>query len=150
MIYAQVIEDFGWDSMRNVMTSYETGDSATYPTSEQGIIDFFWSQYSLQVEVDLSELLQKWDIPFTSDFTSRVEGLPAYVERVNLFAPWLNNWQYMIEFIILSFINQILIKIKVIKANKVINSNEELISNFSSFKTLQIQSCQPSRVSSGL
>jgi hypothetical protein len=87
MIYAQVIEDFGWDSMRNVMTSYETGDSATYPTSEQGIIDFFWSQYSLQVEVDLSELLQKWDIPFTSDFTSRVEGLPAYVERVNLFAP---------------------------------------------------------------
>jgi hypothetical protein len=76
--------------------------------------------------------------------------LPAYVERVNLFAPWLNNWQYMIEFIILSFINQILIKIKVIKANKVINSNEELISNFSSFKTLQIQSCQPSRVSSGL
>jgi hypothetical protein len=32
LIYAQVIEDFGWDSMRNVLTSYETGDSATYPT----------------------------------------------------------------------------------------------------------------------
>jgi hypothetical protein len=40
MIYAQVIEDFGWGSMRNVMTSYETGNSTTYPTTEQGIIDF--------------------------------------------------------------------------------------------------------------
>jgi hypothetical protein len=47
MIYAQVIEDYGWDSMKNVMTSYETGDSTTYPTTEQGMIDFFWSKYSL-------------------------------------------------------------------------------------------------------
>jgi hypothetical protein len=69
MIYAQVIEDYGWDAMRNVLTSYETDNPTTYPSTEQVIIDFFWSQYSLQVEVDLSGLLQKWAIPFTSNFT---------------------------------------------------------------------------------
>ncbi len=30
-VYAQVIEDYGWDSMKKVMTSYETGVSSTYP-----------------------------------------------------------------------------------------------------------------------
>lgn len=88
-VYAQVIEDFGWNSMKNVMSSYETGVSSTYPTTDQGIIDFFWSKYSLEVGVDLSGLLKKWAIPFTSDFTSKVVGLPPYVERINLFGPWI-------------------------------------------------------------
>jgi hypothetical protein len=53
LIYAQVIEDYGWDSMKNVLTSYETGDSSNYPTEEQGVIDLFWSKYSLEVGVNL-------------------------------------------------------------------------------------------------
>lgn len=85
--YAQVIEDYGWDSMKAVMSSYERGNPSTYPTSDQGKVDLFWSRYSLEVGVDLSGLLKKWRIPFTSEFTSKVVGLPAYVEKVNLFAP---------------------------------------------------------------
>ena len=86
MVYAQVIEDYGWNSMKNVLSSYESGVESSYPTSDQGKMDFFWSKYSLEVGVDLSGLLTKWGIPFTQEFTSKVSGLPSYVERVNLFA----------------------------------------------------------------
>jgi hypothetical protein len=36
LIYAHVIEDFGWDVMKRVLTSYETGDEKTYPKDIQG------------------------------------------------------------------------------------------------------------------
>jgi hypothetical protein len=41
LIYAHVIEDFGWDVMKRVLTSYETGDEKTYPKDIQGKIDLF-------------------------------------------------------------------------------------------------------------
>jgi len=85
MIYAQVIEDYGWAAMKSVMSSYETVASSTFPTTEQGIIDLFWSKYSVTVGVNLGGLLTKWGIPYTADFTSKVIGLPTYVEKVNLF-----------------------------------------------------------------
>jgi hypothetical protein len=46
LIYAQVIEDYGWDVMGKVLKSYEVGDSSTYPKDDQGKIDLFWSKYS--------------------------------------------------------------------------------------------------------
>ncbi len=46
MIYAQIIEDYGWNAYKNVWTSYETGNSSTYPTDDQGKIDEFWQRMS--------------------------------------------------------------------------------------------------------
>jgi len=86
MIYAQIVEDFGWDAYKHVFSSYELGDSTTYPTDEQGKIDFFWSKMSLEVGEDLSSLLTKWGIPYSTNFTAKVSGLPAYTQVVNLFA----------------------------------------------------------------
>lgn len=46
-IYAQVIEDFGWDMLKRVFTSYETANSSTFPDDSQGKIDLFWSKVSI-------------------------------------------------------------------------------------------------------
>lgn len=46
-IYVQVIEDYGWSVLQRVFTSYETGNSSTYPMDTQGRIDLFWSKYSI-------------------------------------------------------------------------------------------------------
>lgn len=85
-IYAQIIEDFGWNALKAVLKSYETGDSNTYPSNEQGQIDLFWSKMSIQVGQNLAPLLTKWGIPYSSGFTSKVKDLPAYSQKVNLFA----------------------------------------------------------------
>jgi hypothetical protein len=77
-IYVQVIEDFGWDAMQRVLSSYETGKSSTYPKDTQGQVDLLWSKYSIESGEDLSPLLRKWGIPFTSNLTSKVTGLAIY------------------------------------------------------------------------
>jgi hypothetical protein len=87
MIYAQVIEDYGWDVAKRVFTWYETNDSSKYPTDDQGRIDLFWARYSLEAGEDLSPLLTKWGIPYTSAMTNLTSSLPAYTQKVDLFAP---------------------------------------------------------------
>ena len=84
MIYAQVIEDFGWDVMKRVFTSYETGDEKTYPKDIQGKIDLFWSKMSIEAGCYLSSLLQKWGIPYTESFTNQVKKLPKYKQKVDI------------------------------------------------------------------
>ena len=42
MIYAQIVEDFGWDAYKTVWTGYELGNSNGYPADDQGKIDDFW------------------------------------------------------------------------------------------------------------
>jgi hypothetical protein len=85
MIYTQVIEDFGWDVMKRVFTSYETGDEKTYPKDIQGKIDLFWSKMSIEAGCYLSSLLQKWGIPYTESFTNQVKKLPKYKQKVDIF-----------------------------------------------------------------
>lgn len=87
MIYAQVIEDYGWDVAKRVFTWYETNDSSRYPTDDQGKMDLFWARYSLEAGEDLSPLLTKWGIPYTSAMTNLTSSLPAYTQKVDLFAP---------------------------------------------------------------
>ncbi len=78
-IDAQVIEDYGWNVMQNVLSWYETAASSELPVTYQDKIDIFWARYSLKAGVDLTLLLNKWKIPFTQKFTDLVAGLPSYV-----------------------------------------------------------------------
>ena len=78
-IYAQVIEDYGWNVMQDVLSWYETAASSELPVTNQDKIDIFWARYSLKAGVDLTLLLNKWKIPFTQKFTDLVAGLPSYV-----------------------------------------------------------------------
>lgn len=77
-IYAQVIEDYGWRKMKEVLSWYETAATADLPNTNQEKIDIFWGRYSRAVGVNLAALLTKWGIPTATKFSDLVTGLPAY------------------------------------------------------------------------
>ncbi len=79
MLYAQVIEDFGWDVMKNVLSSYEKDAQSSLPNTDQEKIDVFWSKYSLAAKENLTPLLDKFKVPFSENFTNKVKDLPLYV-----------------------------------------------------------------------
>lgn len=81
-IYVQLIEDFGWSTLQKVLTWYETNNSSA---TAQAKIDLFWSRYSIEAGENLTPLLTKWGIPFTTNFTTAVNALPTYTEKVNIF-----------------------------------------------------------------
>lgn len=75
VMYAELIEAFGWDSCQRWFRDYETGPK---PKNDQEKRDQFLTRYSKVVKRDLSPFFQKWGVPTTEAARASLKGLPAW------------------------------------------------------------------------
>lgn len=75
VMYAELIEAFGWDSCQRWFRDYETGPK---PRNEQEKHDQFLTRYSKVVKRDLSPFFQKWGIPTSEAARASLKDLPAW------------------------------------------------------------------------
>lgn len=75
VMYAELIEAFGWESCQKWFRDYETGPK---PRNEQEKRDQFLTRYSRVVKRDLSPFFQKWGVPTSEAARASLKDLPAW------------------------------------------------------------------------
>jgi hypothetical protein len=75
VMYAELIEAFGWDACQRWFRDYETGPK---PRNDQEKRDQFLTRYSKVVKRDLSPFFQKWGVPTTEAARASLKDLPAW------------------------------------------------------------------------
>ena len=78
-IYGQLAHQFGWGPYKHVFRLYESMADADKPQSQQSKIDRFFSLFSQAVNLDLSPLLDFWNIPFSDEARAKSAHLQPFL-----------------------------------------------------------------------
>ena len=80
-LYAQLIEGFGWDSMKKYLRSYEGPDAGPMPKNDLEKRDQFMTRYSKVVGRNLAPFFQRWGIPTSAEARDSIRNLPSWTPR---------------------------------------------------------------------
>ena len=79
-MYAQLIEAFGWDSMKKYLRSYEGPNAGPQPKTDAEKRDQFMVRYSKVVGKNLAPFFQKWGIPTSQAARASLSTMPAWTK----------------------------------------------------------------------
>uniref|UniRef100_A0A8C6U4M7 Peptidase M60 domain-containing protein n=1 Tax=Neogobius melanostomus TaxID=47308 RepID=A0A8C6U4M7_9GOBI len=74
--YVQLIEKFGWDSIKKVFGAYHTMENV--PKDNKGKMNLYAVTFSEAVKMDLTGFFKAWGWPIESDTEKKVSNLPAW------------------------------------------------------------------------
>jgi hypothetical protein len=79
-MYAQLIEAFGWDSMKRYLRSYEGPNAGPLPKTDEEKRDQFMVRYSKVVGKNLAPFFQKWGVPVSTQARASLGALPTWAK----------------------------------------------------------------------
>lgn len=80
-MYAQLIEAFGWDSMKKYLRSYEGPNAGTMPTTDEEKRDQFMTRYSKVVGKNLAPFFKAWGVPTSAGAQGSVRSLGSWMPK---------------------------------------------------------------------
>jgi len=80
-MYGQLIQDFGWDSMKKYFRSYEGPNAGTQPRNDMEKHDQFLIHYSRVVGKNLGPFFQAWAVPTSQAARDSVKELPKWLPK---------------------------------------------------------------------
>jgi hypothetical protein len=78
-MYAQLIEAFGWDSMKKYLRSYEGPNAGPQPKTDAEKRDQFMVRYSKVVGKNLAPFFQKWGVPTSKGARDSLSAIPVWL-----------------------------------------------------------------------
>jgi hypothetical protein len=80
-MYGQLVDAFGWDSMKKYFRSYEGPNAGAMPRSDEEKRDQFMVRYSRVVGKNLSAFFQAWAVPTSASARESLKDLPAWLPK---------------------------------------------------------------------
>ncbi len=78
-MYAQLIDAFGWDSLKKYLRSYEGPNAGVLPKNDLEKRDQFMTRYSRIIGKDLGPFFQGWAVPTSAAARDSLKDLPVWV-----------------------------------------------------------------------
>ena len=78
-MYAQLIQAFGWDSMKQYLRSYEGPNAGPLPKTDEEKRDQFMIRYSKVVGKNLAPFFEQWGIPVSSPAKNSLKAIPIWL-----------------------------------------------------------------------
>lgn len=78
-MYGQLIEAFGWDSVKKYLRSYEGPNAGTMPKNDLEKRDQFMTRYSRVIGKNLGPFFQGWGVPTSAGARESLRDMPVWV-----------------------------------------------------------------------
>lgn len=78
-MYGQLIDAFGWDSMKMYLRSYEGPNAGVMPKNEMEKRDQFMTRYSRVIGKNLGPFFLGWAVPTSQEARDSLKDLPVWV-----------------------------------------------------------------------
>ncbi|MBN9383625.1 MAG: M60 family metallopeptidase [Chitinophagaceae bacterium] len=78
-MYIEIIENFGWQSIEQVFSTYRLLPPDRYPATEAGKRDYWFTCICAATGKDLSGFFDKWQIPITGKAKASVKSYPGWL-----------------------------------------------------------------------
>jgi len=95
VMYAQMIEGFGWQPMKDVFVEYRKLPQSERPKSQAQKRDQWMVRYSKRVNRNLGPFFQKWGVPTTEAARKSIAHLPVWMppdfDRISW--SWRDEWK---------------------------------------------------------
>ncbi|KAK7882827.1 hypothetical protein WMY93_029001 [Mugilogobius chulae] len=77
--YVQLVERFGWDSIKKVFAAYHTMQKV--PGDNKGKMNLYCETFSVTVAMNLTGFFKAWGWPIESDTEQKLSKLPAWTDH---------------------------------------------------------------------